>query len=35
VRSFELDVPLVTNGELYQVRLPFEVEPLDLLCVRG
>lgn len=35
VRSFVLDVPLVTNGELYQVRLPFEMEPLDLLCVRG
>lgn len=35
VRSFELDAPLVTNGELYQVRLPFAVEPLDLLCARG
>lgn len=35
VRSFELYVPLVTNGELYQVRLPFAVEPLDLLCARG
>jgi putative protease len=34
VRSFELDSPLVTNGELYQVRLPFAVEPLDLLCAR-
>ena len=35
VRSFELDAPLVTNGELYQLRLPFAVEPLDLLCARG
>ena len=34
VRSFELDAPLVTNGELYQLRLPFAVEPLDLLCAR-
>ena len=35
VRNVELHVPLVTNGELYQVRLPFAVEPLDLLCARG
>ena len=35
VRNFELHVPFVTNGELYQVRLPFAVEPLDLLCARG
>ncbi|SES83794.1 putative protease [Olsenella sp. KH3B4] len=33
-RSFGLDAPLVTNGELYQLELPFAVEPLDLLCAR-
>ena len=35
VRNFELHAPLVTNGEIYQLRLPFAVEPLDLLCVRA
>ena len=33
-RSFGLDAPLVTNGELYQLELPFAVEPLDLLYAR-
>lgn len=34
VRSFALAAPLVTNGELYQLELPFAVGQLDLLCAR-
>lgn len=34
VRSLALPAPLVTNGEIYQLELPFAVEPLDLLCAR-
>lgn len=32
VRSFELACDLVRNGEAYELRLPFAVSPLDLLC---
>lgn len=34
VRSATLGEALVTNGQAYDVPLPFSVEPLDLLCVR-
>lgn len=34
VRSATLGEALVTNGQAYDVSLPFSVEPLDLLCVR-
>jgi putative protease len=34
VRSAVLGEALVTNGQAYDVPLPFSVEPLDLLCAR-
>lgn len=34
VRSATLGEALVTNGQAYDVPLPFSVEPLDLLCMR-
>ena len=34
VRSATLGEALVTNGQAYDMPLPFSVEPLDLLCVR-